>query len=108
MDSTLPELNPEYLREVLQVLQEYKVNHFKCAQFSVLFTPEQAEEEDDDADESISTDVRGFAAPNSDDEDEDEEVDVARGHRALLGGHLPSMAPTKPSLPVGVVALKKD
>lgn len=96
MGPTDLELNPGYLRDILQVLQEYKVAEFKCAQFSLTFEAEEHDAEaDDDEEGMVSTDVRGFVAPASSDDDDDHGDDHLRGHRALLGVRMPSLAPKR-------------
>jgi len=68
------------------------VRFFKCDRFTVAFEGEPAEEEEG---EVVSTDVRGFVAPNSDDDDEDDYTEdrLARQHSRAFGAPMPLLNP---------------
>lgn len=90
MGPTDLEINPGYLREMLNVMKEFGVGAFKCAQFEVAFeVPMEPEPEDDE--EKPSTDLVGFVAPSQSDEADEE--DIASMHRTALRGMLPTLAP---------------
>lgn len=85
-------VDPHYLEAILAVLTGNKVTFFKCEQFSVGFAGEQEEEDDD----KVSTDVRGFQADSSDDEDDFSEDKLARQHSRAFGAPMPLLNPIKP------------
>lgn len=84
----MEQLDTRYLEEVLAILRNAGATHFRCNDFSVAFEGQSDEEEDE---EPISTDVRGFVAPSSDEEDED----LASMHHRAFGGPMPLLNPTK-------------
>lgn len=94
-ETELTELQPGYLREMLNVLSEFDLQSFECAAFKVTYktpVPTPAQEA------PISTDVRGFET-KTDDEPVDEEVEAAANrmhlHKTALRGFVPSLAPKK-------------
>lgn len=93
-------LDPSVIDRLLTMLMEHadgRAFQFKCGMFSVAFDGLPIEEEAPE--EKISTDVRGFAAPSSDDdEDGDSELDkMSRHHRSALRGAVPMLNPGKKS-----------
>jgi hypothetical protein len=95
-ETELTELQPGYLREMLNVLSEFDLQSFECNAFKVEFKkppPPPA------VVEAISTDVRGFDAKANDDEPVDEEGEAALDrthlHATAMRGFLPSLKPKK-------------
>ncbi len=80
------QLDLAYLREFLSILKEAGCATFEGEAFKVSFAGEEDEEET----EMVSTDVRGFAAPATDDSD-----DLDSMHQRAFGGPLPTLKPKK-------------
>lgn len=92
--SSDPELNPDYVRSILNVLaeQDREVAEFECPHFTIKFVLPQPPPP---IAEPISTPAVGFAANSNEDDDEDEGDVKAALHRRALGlrGVLPSLTP---------------
>ncbi len=89
MATPTEQIDPHYLKAILEVLVDAEVTGFTCPQFSVSFIGGETEDEEDgDGVEAI-----GFQAESADEGDEEVDVELHGMHHRAFGGPMPLLNP---------------
>jgi hypothetical protein len=88
-------LDLAYLEALCSILEGHKATFFQYGALKIGFGSPESEDEEDE--ERVSTDVRGFQAESKDDDDDDDpEERLRRQHSRAFGAPMPLLNPAPP------------